>query len=160
MTWSNTVWQLPAPCTIVMRPPDGTRTTKSNVRTITAGRWPPTASSLPCGFEYNGPEGHIGFVPRVTPASFRAPFTAAQGWGTFEQTISDGVLSAKLTLVFGQLRLSTFAVQHPGPGPVSAQVNGQAAEASRDDMGRTIVELPIRAELQAGQVIDLVISRG
>ena len=38
-----------------------------------------------CGFEYHGPKGHLGFAPRVTPDDFRAPFTAAEGWGTIAQ---------------------------------------------------------------------------
>ena len=38
-----------------------------------------------CGFEYHGPRGHLGFAPRLTPDKFRAPFTAAEGWGTFIQ---------------------------------------------------------------------------
>ena len=36
-----------------------------------------------CGYEHHGPKGHLGFAPRLTPADFRAPFTAAEGWGTY-----------------------------------------------------------------------------
>ena len=35
-----------------------------------------------CGFEYHGPNGHLGFAPRITREDFRAAFTAAEGWGT------------------------------------------------------------------------------
>src|SRR5205807_4943800 len=38
-----------------------------------------------CGFEHHGPKGHLGFAPQLTPEKFRAPFTAAEGWGTFTQ---------------------------------------------------------------------------
>lgn len=37
------------------------------------------------GFESHGPRGRIGFAPRLTPENFRAPFTAAEGWGTYHQ---------------------------------------------------------------------------
>ena len=36
-----------------------------------------------CGFEYHGPKGVLGFAPKLSPENFRAPFTVAQGWGTF-----------------------------------------------------------------------------
>ena len=41
-----------------------------------------------CGFEHHGPKGHIVFAPRLTPENFRAPFTTADGWGTYSQKIS------------------------------------------------------------------------
>ena len=28
-----------------------------------------------CGYEYHGPQGHLGFAPRLTPEDFRAAFT-------------------------------------------------------------------------------------
>ncbi|VGO13156.1 hypothetical protein PDESU_01710 [Pontiella desulfatans] len=43
-----------------------------------------------CGFEYDGPAGVMGFGPVIQPENFRAPFTAAEGWGTFSQRINGG----------------------------------------------------------------------
>ena len=42
-----------------------------------------------CGFEYHGPKERIGFAPKISPEEFRAAFIAAEGWGTFQQTIRD-----------------------------------------------------------------------
>jgi hypothetical protein len=38
------------------------------------------------GYDYHGPKGRLGFGPKLSPNDFRATFTAAEGWGTFEQT--------------------------------------------------------------------------
>jgi uncharacterized protein (DUF608 family) len=91
-----------------------------------------------CGFEYHGPRGHIGFAPRLTPEDFRAPFTAAQGWGTFSQQRGPQQLRAQLLVQWGRLRLRSLALA-PAPGhsprmvsvhvakkPVAAQVARRA----------------------------------
>ncbi|MEY3894819.1 MAG: hypothetical protein RLZZ214_338, partial [Verrucomicrobiota bacterium] len=60
-----------------------------------------------CGFSYNGPAGVIGFDPKVGPDDFKAPFTAAEGWGSFEQKKPVGKSwSARLKLARGKLVLN------------------------------------------------------
>ncbi len=63
-----------------------------------------------CGFEYNGPHGHIGFAPRLTPENFKAPFTAAEGWGSFSQKISDKSHTAYLEVKWGRLHLHSISI--------------------------------------------------
>lgn len=64
-----------------------------------------------CGFEYHGPKGHIGFAPRIRPEDFKAPFTAAEGWGSFDQQRDQTSLRAGLTLRHGHLRLRSVGLQ-------------------------------------------------
>jgi hypothetical protein len=64
-----------------------------------------------CGFEYHGPAQHIGFAPRLTPEDFRAPFTAAEGWGTYAQTIRPRKMNASLQIKFGHLKLKTVSLE-------------------------------------------------
>lgn len=66
-----------------------------------------------CGFEYDGPRGHIGFAPKITPENFKAPFTAAEGWGTYSQQITGGKFQSELAIKWGKLRLKTFAFTLP-----------------------------------------------
>ena len=63
-----------------------------------------------CGFEYHGPKGRIGFAPRVSPDNFKAPFTAAEGWGSFAQKVVDGQQSASIELRYGKLHLKQLTL--------------------------------------------------
>ncbi|WOO42359.1 GH116 family glycosyl-hydrolase [Rubellicoccus peritrichatus] len=61
------------------------------------------------GFEYHGPEGYIAFSPRVTADNFKAAFTTATGWGTFEQLRLKGSQTEKILVNHGALKLKTMA---------------------------------------------------
>jgi len=63
-----------------------------------------------CGFTYHGPKGHLGFAPRLTPADFRAAFTAAEGWATFSQKLGPNGQNATIALKWGKLKLRTLAL--------------------------------------------------
>ena len=63
-----------------------------------------------CGFEYHGPKKQIGFAPRITPDKFRAAFIAAEGWGTFAQSIAKEKMTATLEIKWGKLPLQSLAL--------------------------------------------------
>lgn len=58
-----------------------------------------------CGYEYHGPKGYLAFAPRIQPEEFRAPFTTAEGWGTFSQRRADQVQTASVGVRWGRLKL-------------------------------------------------------
>ena len=58
-----------------------------------------------CGFEYDGPQSHLGFAPRITPEDFRAAFTTAEGWGTYCQKSDAQEFRAEISVRWGQLKL-------------------------------------------------------
>ena len=62
-----------------------------------------------CGYEYHGPQGYLAFAPRVSPGNFAAPFTTAQGWGSFRQTKDGKRQIETIDLKWGQLRLRKLA---------------------------------------------------
>ena len=74
-----------------------------------------------CGFEYHGPHGHLGFSPRISPEHFRAPFTVAEGWGTFSQEVTGKTMEAHVAVKHGGLRLSTLTLSPP-PGAENGRV--------------------------------------
>jgi hypothetical protein len=64
-----------------------------------------------CGFGYHGPKGYIRFAPKISPENFKAPFTAAEGWGSFSQQRSKDKLLASVAVQYGRLVLSTISLE-------------------------------------------------
>ncbi|MDP2338136.1 MAG: GH116 family glycosyl hydrolase [Bacteroidota bacterium] len=58
------------------------------------------------GHYYNGPEKIIGFDPQWQPEDHSSFFTAAQGWGSFEQKRSSASQTDVITVVYGKLDIA------------------------------------------------------
>lgn len=69
------------------------------------------------GFQYNGPEGRIGFGPVWRPDDHRSFFTAAEGWGVFSQKRKERKFNAVIDLRYGRLNLKTVELLAPGEWP-------------------------------------------
>ena len=115
------------------------------------------------GFEYDGPGGHIGFAPRLTPENFKAAFTAAEGWGCFSQKVNAGVQAASVDVVWGKLKVKTISLESriPAPIEVTAEVNGRPAALTchaRD--GRIDVTFGQEITISAGDGMKLNIRTG
>jgi non-lysosomal glucosylceramidase len=109
------------------------------------------------GFDYNGPAGHIGFAPRITPEKFKATFTAAEGWGSFNQKAEGGNLKAEINLKRGQLRLRSISLGIDSkPASATVEVNGKplAVELTFAD-GTSTLTLPQEVTLTAGDAIQV-----
>ncbi|MEM9415335.1 MAG: GH116 family glycosyl-hydrolase [Planctomycetota bacterium] len=115
-----------------------------------------------CGFEYDGPREHLGFAPKLTPDHFRAPFTAAQGWGAYQQQRVYAKLECRIEVKHGVLRVKTFAAEmagdYAGSTVTRVTVNGRSAHGFTQDGGRVLVDLGEAVELQADEtlVVDIV----
>jgi non-lysosomal glucosylceramidase len=112
-----------------------------------------------CGFECHGPKGHIGFAPRVGPENFKSPFTAAEGWGTYQQQRTPSGMSCSILVKHGSLRIRTISLAPP------AGIAATRAEICHQDSittcvpaaaeGRVLVTLPADVELHAGESLEL-----
>ena len=102
-----------------------------------------------CGFEYHGPKGHIGFAPRLTPESFRAAFTTADGWGTYSQKDQ----TFQIHLKWGKLRLRTLAFTcAQKPAQIKVLVNDKPVDATHTfESGRLTVTLTADIQIVTGQ---------
>jgi non-lysosomal glucosylceramidase len=75
-----------------------------------------------CGFEVDGPQGHLGFNPVLHAENFRAAFTAPEGWGSFEQHDAAGVRHCRLAAAWGRIRLRSLVLAAP-PGKHEVSVH-------------------------------------
>ncbi len=111
-----------------------------------------------CGFEYNGPKGQLGFAPRLTPENFKAPFTAAEGWGTYSQKTEGGGQRSVVAVKWGQLKVRTLVLAAAkAPAGVKVKVGDKviAATLAYAD-GRGTVTLADSVTLAAGQTLEIL----
>ncbi len=112
-----------------------------------------------CGFEVHGPKGHIGFAPKLTPEHFKAAFTTALGWGTFEQTNENNQLKASVNLKYGHLRLKSISLaigKDSKPNALNVRLNGQIIQASISQEGEKItINLESEVKLDQGEKLEI-----
>jgi hypothetical protein len=114
-----------------------------------------------CGFEYHGPQGHLAFVPRLTPHDFRAAFTAAQGWGTLSQQRNQERQVNRVDVRWGRLCLKTLAIQLANPSglqSLAVTIDEQSVKASTEQVGtRVVVTFDKTTTISEGSVLELTI---
>jgi non-lysosomal glucosylceramidase len=115
-----------------------------------------------CGYEYNGPKGYLAFAPRLTPEHFRAPFTAAEGWGTYSQKTEGGKQNMEIELKWGRLRLNTLSIVPDATlllPRATVTLGGQRLEAKLTmDKGRAVVTFADEAIVSAGGKLELTLG--
>jgi hypothetical protein len=114
-----------------------------------------------CGFEYNGPSGVIGFDPVIHPENFRAPFTAAEGWGTYSQSFSANGMKAELSVTWGRVSVQTLRLnpqERDGKKEI-VMLEGKRLEAHQVIDGDGVsVELAMPVSIAAGQTLRIVLQ--
>lgn len=115
-----------------------------------------------CGYEYHGPKGALGFAPKLKPEDFKAPFTTAEGWGSFSQQYRGAGISAQLTLKWGILKLKSFALERPvaaASASVKVTLEGTAIPATATQKNRRIILTFSEAvSLKANQTLKIEVS--
>jgi len=115
-----------------------------------------------CGFEYHGPKGYLAFAPRLTPDHFRAPFTAAEGWGTFTQKRDGQRQLETLEVRWGRLRLRGLAFEVPAdrrPTKIKVLVGEQEIAATHQCEGnRCTISLSAETVVHAGRSLQVSIE--
>lgn len=115
-----------------------------------------------CGFEYYGPKGYMSFDPKISPENFKAPFTSAEGWGTFKQSQMAGKQLNSIEIVYGKLRLKKFAIRSLKGvvlKNVLAKVNGKNQEVSlKKEDDKYVIDFKSDLDLTESQKLELILS--
>jgi uncharacterized protein (DUF608 family) len=112
-----------------------------------------------CGYEYDGPRGHLGFAPRLTPENFRAAFTTAEGWGTFSQWRDGEIQRERIGVCRGRLRVKTLRFEvPPRPGAPAVTVTSAGRETpatGRADGAGLRIELARPVIIEEGETLEV-----
>ena len=121
-----------------------------------------------CGFTHHGPNGYIGFAPKFNQASFKAPFTSASGWGTYEQKTQEEPNTQQhvLKVYYGSLTISSIGLPAVnGKGLTRAYVTSprwplttKVALDLPDQDGNFLIKLPRALTLKTGDALSIKLS--
>jgi non-lysosomal glucosylceramidase len=107
-----------------------------------------------CGYETHGPQGHLGFAPRVRQGNtFKCAFTAAGGWGSF---IQETEARFKVAVKWGAVKVKTLGLGVSSDGPVTASLPGKALRCRierREQKTVVVFEEPV--SIKAGEVLTV-----
>jgi len=112
------------------------------------------------GFQYDGPNGFVGFAPVITPENFKAAFTFAEGWATFEQTREKGVQTNKIIMAKGNLKIKTLSLAVP------KKLKSKTVKVSIDEKDimvdtdfseeKVLIKFPDKINLLDGQTLEVL----
>lgn len=114
------------------------------------------------GFRYHGPKSEIEFAPKLTPENFKTAFTAAEGWGSFAQTLASERLEASVALGFGRLCLESIVLKFPTDRcpQANADIDGKPIDCrvERDEDWAVRIVFDCRITIEAGSKLKLILE--
>ena len=115
-----------------------------------------------CGFDYNGPKGFIRFSPKWNEPNFKAPFTAAEGWGSYSQKKSANGQAHTIQVKAGSLQLQTISINKLDNLPVTklkVMVSEQKIPVRFTLQDKQVViQFDSSRRIQKGEVVTIVIQ--
>jgi hypothetical protein len=115
-----------------------------------------------CGFEYHGPNGYIRFAPKWSADNFKAPFTAAEGWGSYSQKRPGNSQVHTIEVKYGILQLSELGfdwkVGLPPRKSIVTAGNEQIAHELSISATAVRIKLSRKVVVKAGQQMIISIN--
>ena len=91
-----------------------------------------------------------------------APFTVAEGWGTYEQTAENPYLKSRISIRYGKLRVRSLALvpaMGTQPGSAKVAVNGRALDCKVEFKDRkAIITLVADVVIPAGETMEICLG--
>lgn len=116
-----------------------------------------------CGYAYHGPNKYLAFSPKISPDRFKAPYTTAGAWGSYEQIQTGKAQESKLSVAYGRLELKVFAVGKVDgstvkQGLLKAKLNGNTVKVASvmDADDKVVVSFEQNLNMKKGD--ELVVS--
>jgi uncharacterized protein (DUF608 family) len=114
-----------------------------------------------CGFEYHGPKGYMRFAPRWDVNNFKAPFTSAEGWGTYSQRFDGGGFECMLELKYGKTELAVFSFVLPEgkkASKIRVSVDGSSVACTVGQKGQDVrIAFAGRVTVNEGQRLNVIV---
>ncbi|RPD39986.1 GH116 family glycosyl hydrolase [Chitinophaga barathri] len=113
-----------------------------------------------CGFEYHGPKGYIRFAPQLGKnADFKAPFTVAEGWGTYVRKKAGNLAIHTLILKYGSLQLNEISLGAAAGKTAIVKLGGAIVKASleRNEDGTRLV-FPSSIRIRENETLHITIA--
>jgi len=115
------------------------------------------------GFQYDGPNGIIGFNPVITPDNFKAAFTFAESWVVFEQKRESGKQINEIKIVKGNLEIKTLSIGIPKKlkaENVIISINGKKQDAEVNfKKQKVIITFPKKINLTRNQKLEIIAGK-
>ena len=112
-----------------------------------------------CGFEYHGPQQHISFSPKLTPENFKCAFTSAEGWGSYAQKITNGTLTAEISVHWGSLNLKSISLVSASASTAKVLHAGTPVAAPLIQLGsQVLVTLDRPVKMATGEKLEITLT--
>jgi len=114
------------------------------------------------GFKYHGPDGFVGFAPKITPENFKAAFTFAEGWASFKQNRSRAKQSNKIEVHKGNLKIKSLSLALPEKlksKQVKLTIDGREINADTEfNADKVLIKFDKELNLILGQRLNIAIG--
>ncbi|MDP4129452.1 MAG: GH116 family glycosyl hydrolase [Bacteroidota bacterium] len=115
-----------------------------------------------CGFDYNGPKGYLRFAPKWNADHFKAPFTAAEGWGSYSQKKTTNGQQHTVQVKEGALSLQTLVIDKIISQPIG-QLSVELAKQKIPvhftlDENQVKIEFESAVRIQKGEELLVIIQ--
>ena len=111
------------------------------------------------GYLHDASKSLIEFAPRIRPENFKCFFATATGWGQYSQRIKDGGMTARLSVLWGNVALRELRLACGSSDKVAAKIGSKniplSAKRARD---RIVIRFKEPIEIKEDQSLRVSVG--